>query len=292
MKVMPEPATPEQRIAALPCWTGLSDIAPLSGGMTNHNFRVRDKHGQYALRFGRDLPQYGVLRFNELAIARAAHAAGVTPEVVYAAEGVMVSRFIEGRTLESADLRDRARLPAVVALLRRCHREVAQQVRGPVLMFWVFQVLRNYFAALDAIPDHLLARQLPALRLAAAQLELQTGQVDIVLAHNDLLAGNFIDDGERLWLIDWEYAGFNSPLFDLANLSCDNGFSRQLDQELLGQYFGTAPDAQRQRSFDCLRRASLLREMLWGAVSHHTSVIDFDFVDYTMQWLAQWDQAR
>ena len=290
MKATPEQATPEQRIAALPCWTGLSDIAPLSGGMTNHNFRVRDKRGQYALRFGQDLPQYGVLRFNELAIARAAHAAGVTPEVVYAAEGVMVSRFIEGRTLESADLRDPLRIPAVLAVLQRCHREVAQQVRGPVLMFWVFQVLRNYFATLEAIPDHLLARRLPALQREAARLEAQTGPVDIVLAHNDLLAGNFIDDGERLWLIDWEYAGFNSPLFDLANLSCNNGFSRELEQELLAQYFGTAADAQRQHTFDCLRRASLLREVLWGAVSHHTSAIAFDYAAYTRGWLAQLDE--
>ena len=143
MKVKTEQATPEQRIAALPCWTGLSEIAPLAGGMTNNNYRVRDARGQYALRFGHDLPQYGVLRFNELAIARAAHAAGVTPAVVYAADGVMVSRFIEGRTLQEADLRDSSRLPAVVALLQRCHREVAERVRGPVLRFWVFQVLRN-----------------------------------------------------------------------------------------------------------------------------------------------------
>ena len=145
---------------------------------------------------------------------------------------------------------------------------------------------------LDATPYHLLLRQLPALRLEAAQLEAGIGPVDIVVAHNDLLAANFIDDGARLWLIDWEYAGFNSPLFDLANLSCDNAFSRKLDQELLGQYFGTKPDAQRQRSFDCLRRASLLRELLWGAVSHHTSVIDFDYAGYTMQWLARWEQTR
>ncbi|MEO6624893.1 MAG: phosphotransferase [Burkholderiaceae bacterium] len=279
-----------QRIAALPCWVGLPEIAPLAGGMTNHNFRVRDMRGQYALRFGHDLPQYGVLRFNELAIARAAHAAGITPEVVYAADGVMVSRFIEGRTLQAADLRDPSRLGAVVALLQRCHREVAQRVRGPVLMFWVFQVLRNYFAALDAIPDHLLARQLPALRREATRLEAGIGPVDIVLAHNDLLAANFIDDGKRLWLIDWEYAGFNSPLFDLANLSCDNNFSRALDQELLGQYFGMAPDAQRQRTFDGLRRASLLREILWGAVSHHTSAIAFDYAAYTLGWLAQLEE--
>ncbi len=280
---------PEQRIAALPCWSGLQEIVPLAGGMTNHNFRVKDGRGQYALRFGVDLPQYGVLRFNELTVARAAHAAAVAPEVVYAAEGVMVSRFIDGRTLGAADLRDPAFLARVVTLLQQAHRSIAQHVRGPVLMFWVFQVLRSYLAMLEAAPGNLLNAALPALRRESAWLEARVGAVDIAVTHNDLLAANFIDDGSRLWLIDWEYAGFNSPLFDLANLSCDNDFSPRLDRELLSSYLGAAPDAGQQSTFACLRQASLLREMLWGAVAHLGSSVAFDFESYTRQWEAKWE---
>lgn len=220
------------RIARLPCWSGPVDIAPLAGGMTNRNFVVSDARARYVVRLGRDIPAHGVMRFNELAAARAAFDAGVSPEVVFAKPGVMVSRYINARTLQPQDLRDPARLPAVAALLRRCHRELARRLRGPALMFWVFHVIRGYGTWLAARPAHLLAARLPELLARAEQLEAAVGPVEIVFGHNDLLAANVQDDGERLWLIDWDYAGFNSPLFDLANLSANNGYTAELDAAL------------------------------------------------------------
>ncbi|HEY4975298.1 MAG TPA: hypothetical protein VII41_16920, partial [Steroidobacteraceae bacterium] len=87
-------------IAALPCWTGAVEINALGGGLTNRNFRVSDRRGQmFVVRLGRDLPEHGVLRSNELAAARAAYAVGIAPQVIYAAEGVMVSRFVAGSSL-------------------------------------------------------------------------------------------------------------------------------------------------------------------------------------------------
>lgn len=267
------------------------DIAPLSGGMTNRNYMVKDATQRFAVRLGEDLPAHGVMRFNELAAARAAHLAGVSPEVVYAGPGVLVSRFIEGRTLEPDDLRALQRLPDVVGLVQRCHREIPKFLRGPVLMFWVFQVIRDYVALLREIPGHLLEQDLPRLVTMARQLEAAVGQVDIVFGHNDLLAANFVDDGRRLWLIDWDYAGFNTPLFDLANLSSGNGFARGHDLALLEQYFATAPDPTRLRVFDAMKCASMLREGLWSAVSHHTSAIRMDYAGYTRTWLERLDVA-
>lgn len=84
-------------------------------------------------------------------------------------------------------------------------------------MFWVFHVVREYGRTLEAQGSR-HAAMLPALRDAAAALERAVGRIDVVFGHNDLLAANFIDDGERIWLIDWDYAGFNSPLFDLGGL--------------------------------------------------------------------------
>ena len=282
----------DARILGLPCWNGAVEIAPLSGGMTNLNFLVRDGSARFVVRLGEDLPQHGVMRFNELAAARAAYAAGLSPEVVYAEEGVMVSRFIEGRTLTASDLREARNLPAVVELVQRCHRDIPKHLRGPALMFWVFQVLRGYCSLLGDTPDHLLRGELPRLVALAAQLEATLGAVEIVFGHNDLLAANFLDDGKRLWLIDWDYAGFNSPLFDLANLSANNAFEPEQEQHLLALYFGVAPNAQRLRAFAAMKCASLLREVLWGAVSHHTSSIDFDFAAYTAKWLEQLDLFR
>ena len=101
---------------------------------------------------------------------------------------------------------------------------------------------------------------------------------------------SFIDDGKRLWLIDWDYAGYNSPLFDLANLASNNGLSPEQELWLLENYFNAAaPDATRH-AFDAMKCASLLRETLWSMVSEIHSRIDFDFVEYTRENLERFDQ--
>ena len=279
----------DEHIAALPYWHGPVEISPLSGGMTNSNYLVRHGGARFVVRLGHDLPVHGVMRFNELAAARAAHAVGLSPEVVFAQPGVMVSRFVEGRTLAPEDLRDERRLPSVADILRRCHHGIPGALRGPVLMFWVFQVIRNYLAFLEPIEGHLLRDQLPRLGRLAAQLEPCVGPVQIVFGHNDLLAANFLDDGQRLWLIDWDYAGFNSPLFDLANLSANNLFSPELDRYWLELYLGCRPDAACRRAFGAMKCASVVRETLWGAVSHQCSGIDFDYAHYARTWLERLD---
>jgi len=279
----------EDRIARLAFWPGQVDVSPLSGGMTNHNYRVVSGGEQFVVRMGRDLPEHGVMRFNELAAARAAHTAGISPEVVFAADGVLVSRFIDGRTLTDADVRRPHMLAPLIDLVRRCHRDIPQHLRGPALTFWVFQVIRNYAAVLREAPENPLASRMPGLMTMAQQLEQAIGPIDLVFGHNDLLAANFMDDGQRLWLIDWDYAGFNSPLFDLANLSSNNGFSSEQDVALLAGYFGEAPDDQRRRAFAAMKCASLLREVMWGAVSQVKSVIDFDYAGYTAGYLARLD---
>jgi thiamine kinase-like enzyme len=290
---MSDSTLPEARIAALPYWQGRVAITPLGGGMTNHNYHVQDAKGRYAVRLGHDLPAHGVMRFNELAVARAAHAAGLSPEVVHAQEGIMVSRFIEGRTLTPSDIQNPLQFAKVVQLIRQFHRATLQHLQGPVLMFWVFHVIRSYANVLRIAPHNPLDARLEPLVHLSAHLEQQVGPVDIVLGHNDLLAANFLDDGQRLWLIDFDYAGFNSPLFDLANLSSNNGFDAAQDQELLAQYFDTTHvAAQRLQAFKAMKQASLLREALWGAVSQITSRIEFDYAGYTQDYLTRLDAER
>ncbi|HMI36562.1 MAG TPA: phosphotransferase [Steroidobacteraceae bacterium] len=281
----------ETAIRALPCWTGEVEIFALSGGITNRNYRVSDHSGQqFVVRMGRDIPEHGVMRFNELAAARGACAAGVTPEVVYAAEGFLVSRFVKGRTLTPADVRAAGQLERIVELLQRCHHEIPRQLQGPALIFWVFQVIRQYLRLLESRREYPNAVALDTLADQARQLERAVGPVTIVFAHNDLLAANLIDDGQRLWLIDWDYAGFNSPLFDLANLASNNAFTAELETRLLTCYFGTGLDASMSRGFAAMQCASLLRESLWGAVSRLTSTLDFDYAAYTRDYLQRYEQ--
>ena len=121
------------------------------------------------------------------------------------------------------------------------------------------------------------------------RVERIVGPVDIVLGHNDLLAANFIDDGMRLWLIDWEHAGLSSPLFDLANLSSNNGLSEAQDTWLLENYFERAGDSLLRHRFQAMKCASLLREAVWSMVSELTSTLDFDYAAYGAENMARFE---
>lgn len=278
------------KAARLSCWSGPVEPEPLPGGITNLNFVVSDGGGRYFVRIGEDIPLHGVLRVNEVAAARAAELAGVSPAVIYTEPGVIVTRFVEGRTCTDADLRAPERLGSVVDLIRKVHHEMPKHLRGPILMFWVFHVIRDYAATLRedrsprvALLDDLLAR--------AGRLEAALGPIEVVFGHNDLLAANFIDDGERLWLVDWDYAGFNTPLFDLANLSANNEYPPELERELLARYFGAAPDAGLLRRFAAIKCASALRETMWSMVSEIHSTLDFDYAAYTEENLDRFERA-
>jgi thiamine kinase-like enzyme len=157
-------------------------------------------------------------------------------------------------------------------------------------MFWVFHVIRNYVAGLQEDGGNSKSG-LGDLAAKAEHLESSVGPIDIVLGHNDLLAANFIDDGDRLWLIDWDYAGFNSPLFDLGGLASNTEFSRDQEASLLEMYYGRAPESDLMRRFDVMKCASLLRETLWSMTSEIHSTIDVDFAAYTAENLARFEAA-
>jgi thiamine kinase-like enzyme len=277
---------PSDIIAGLGCWRGRVTIAPLAGGLTNRNYRVDDAAGRHVVRLGDDIPHHHILRFNELAASRAAAAAGISPAVTHAEPGIMVTRFIDGETLGPERVRQQA--PRVLELVRRVHREMPSHLRGPALVFWVFHVLRDYGHVLSGRrPDGELAMLLDR----AARLEAAVGPVDLVFGHNDLLAANFIDDGQRLWLVDWDYAGFNSPLFDLGGLASNNGFSPAEEAALLDTYFGAPASAELRRRYAAMKAAAALREVLWGMVSEIHSTLDFDYAAYAQDYLRRFEAA-
>ncbi len=282
----------DDRVRALPCWSGNVELSLLGGGMTNRNVLVADARGQrFVVRLGRDIPAHGVLRFNELAAARAAHAVGISPEVVLADEGLMVSRFLEGRTLTPEDVRDPRTLARIIDLVRRCHHDIPRHLQqGPAILFWVFHVIRHYLRLLREHASNPFDVELDALAAKSEALEAALGPVTIVFGHNDLLAANLIDDGKRLWLIDWDYAGFNTPLFDLANLASNNELTPELEDALLHGYFNGRVSAELRRGYTAMKCASLLREALWGAVSQFSSDIDFEYAAYARNHLARFDR--
>jgi thiamine kinase-like enzyme len=278
------------RAAGLGIWSGRVTPEPLAGGITNLNFVVTDAGRRYVVRIGGDIAAHNIVRTAELAAGRAAHAAGVAPAVRHWEPGVLVVDFVEARPFGPQDVRDPANLTRLADLLRRCHREIPRHFRGPAPIFWVFQVLRDYGHRLrEDASRHLPG--LPRLLQAAEVLEAAVGPVEIVFGHNDLLPANILDDGARLWLVDWEYAGFNTPLFDLGGLASNAEMDAAAREALLAAYYGRAPDAALRRRYAAMTVASLLREAVWSMVSEIHSEIEFDYAPYTAENLARFEAA-
>jgi thiamine kinase-like enzyme len=278
------------RVAALAIWSGRVDPMPLAGGITNQNFAVEDRGRRYVVRVGEDILVHGVVRANEVAASRAAHLAGLSPGVVHSEPGILVLDFIEGRTFTPEDVRNPANLERLVDMVRRCHRDIPQYLRGAAAMFWVFHVVRDYGHTLSEGGSRHVSL-LPDLLARAARLEAAVGPIDVVFGHNDLLAANFIDDGHRLWLVDWEYAGFNSPLFDLGGLASNSELSSEQAEQILSLYLGTSVDDQLRRRAAAMTAASLLRETMWSMVSEIHSTVDFDYAGYTAENLRRFESA-
>ncbi len=269
------------RIAGLRIWKGEPEWVPLKGGLSNESFTVTDRTGKYVVRFGQDFPFHHVFRDRELMAARAAQAAGFAPEIVHAEPGVMVSRFIEGRTFGPDDVH--ANIARIAALIRRFHAEMPNYVSGPGFIFWVFHVIRDYARNLKAGGSR-MAPLLPGFLALAAEMERVQLPLPIVYGHHDLLPANFIDDGKRLWLIDYEYAGFGTAMFDLAGIASNAGFDGANAAALLEEYLGEAPGEPLIRSHAAMQCASLLREAMWSMVSElHLDAPGVDYVAYTQQ---------
>ena len=283
-------AGPKSIAEALSFWSEPVTAEPLGGGLTNANFLVRQRGERFVVRIGDDIPRHQVMRFNERAASLAAHAVGLSPRVLHDEPGVLVVAFVDGQVLTPETIREEKRLERIVELIRLCHSKMIEHLRGPLLMFWPFYILRDYAATLREGKSR-FASKLPRLRMAAARLERRIGPIEVVFCHNDLLAGNLIDDGKRLWLIDWDYAGFNSPLFDLANLASNNGFTPALEERLLALYFGHPADPDLFGRFRAMCATSLLREAMWGMVSELHSKLAIDYVAYAKEHLAKFETA-
>ena len=252
-------------------------VSPLDGGLTNRNYRIDTGGESYVLRIaGKDTALLGIDRAREAACARAAAEVGVGPEVIaYLPEhDAMVRRFVPGRVLTMEDVRQSDVLRRVVDALHRCHD-------GPPCpgSFSPFATVRNYYALARerhvVFPDD-LDRALE--RLGRVQQELQTNDPPCP-CHNDLLAGNFIDDGALVRIIDWEYGGMGDRFFDLGNLATNNELDDQHERVLLADYFGQVrPDHLRRLRL--MRLASDMREAMWGFLQAAVSTLDVDYLAY------------
>jgi len=277
------------RIWVLPIWHGPVEPKPLKGGLSNQSYTVEDRGRKFVVRFGHDYPFHHVYRTREVMTAKAAHAAGFAPEVRYASPGVIVSAYIDGKTFTGEDVR--ANIAPVADMVKRFHTEMPHHLSGPGFAFWVFHVIRDYARTLRDGGSR-MRDQLSSYVQLGEELERTQPPLPIVFGHNDFLPANILHDGERLWLIDFEYAGFSTAMFDLAGLASNAGFSAEQSEELLARYFGGTPGPEIARAHAAMQCASLLREAMWSMVSElHLTANNVDYVAYTHENLARLEIA-
>ncbi len=277
----------EQLIQSIPIWKDKVKISKIDGGMTNQNFLVEDNAKKFVVRLGKDIPEHLISRSNELIISKAASEIGISPNVVYHANELLVLDYVESTTMSSEDVKNN--IHAIIPLLKKIHLEIPKKIFDQSILFSVFNVICHYAKFLkdnQSSYSHLLKNIL----FQSKQLEKNSSPYEIVFGHNDLLPSNFLNDGSRLWIIDWEYAGFNTPLFDLGGLSSNNNFSLKEEINLLESYFECKISDKILLQYNSLKCASLLRETMWSMVSELTSKIEFDYINYTQVNLSKFTQ--
>jgi thiamine kinase-like enzyme len=265
------------------------EIERIPGGITNHNFVVRAGGRAYVARLCEERPLLGIDRRDEVVCQRAAGAWGIAPEVVHHEAGLLVTRFVEGRTLAAADIRQPPLIARLAAMLRHLHQSW-DAMTGEVLYFCAFQAVRTYARTAARLGAELPVK-IDALIEDARWLSRRIAPFRPVLCHNDLLPSNLIDDGRCLWLVDWEYAGIGHPLFDLANLSANVALSDDQELDLLNAYRGQV-DPRNLAELRIFRAASLLREALWATIQAVASDIDFDYRLYADEHFQAYRESR
>lgn len=247
------------------------------GGLTNMVFRL----GEYCLRLpGRGTEEY-INRQNETVAAQAAAAVGVSPEILYVDRetGEMVSRFVEGAvTMSPEAFRTMPGAPGRAGVaFRKLHDS------GAVFpaRFELFAMIDEYLGILSTkdvdLPEgyHDILREAESVRAA-----LNAHPLPNVACHCDPLCENFLDTGNRMWMVDWEYCGMNDPMWDLADLSVEGEFDAAQDEEMIAAYFGGAPTSVERGRIVIYKAMCDLLWTLWGLIQLANGNPAADFRDY------------
>jgi thiamine kinase-like enzyme len=260
---------------------------PLEGGITNRNYLVTLGGNRYVIRVpGKDTSLLGIDRDAEREANENAASIGVAPRVAAQLDDppCLVTEFVESQEMTAEDLREPETMKRVIGSLRRVHDSGA----ALPTKFDSFRVVEEYKATAAGrggeIPAAFDEAHEQAREIEAA---LSGPEHKPVPCHNDLLAGNFLRGSERIWIVDWEYAGMGDRYFDLANFAINNELTESQHPELLADYFSEETTPRRLASLRLMMFMSDFREAMWGVVQTVASDLDFDFKDYAATHFAR-----
>lgn len=267
----------QERICKLPCFQRITDISVLADGLTNENFKVTDAMGSYVVRFSTDIEILGIDREVELNCLTTASAIGISPPIIYSADGVLVTQFVPGASLTPETAPSEEVLRAVVNTLHVLH-DPLHELRGRVHFVSPLQSISKHLAVIEEhqIP---LDGDINYFRTVTRTLYSSLPAYVPTLCHADLVGANVIFDGSKSWLIDWEYAGMGDPLFDLGWFSVANELTKESCDLLLQLYFGIKADRM-SNPFTAMQILCALRDALWGVVQTHSSNLDLDYHEH------------
>ena len=277
----------EEVVTKIPEWNGKDIVIdPLSGGLTNSNFKVTVDGVPYFVRVpGASTDLLAINRDNEVHNSKAAFVAGVGPKVLHHLPeyNVMVLEFLNGKTMSKDSLNE----PGMPSRMAEAIKKLNEGPRF-LLDFNMFRLTEYYLSLCKErdikIPDGYLDRIPTIERIEKA---MNVNPLETVPCNNDLLAENYIDDGEQLWLIDYEYSGNNDPTFELGNTCQEMQFNDEQIAEVCAAYFGEVKPNMIAR----MKLNMIMSDVgwgLWAAIQAKISTIDFDFWGWAIE---RWGRA-
>jgi thiamine kinase-like enzyme len=268
-------------------------VVQLEGGITNRNFRVNFGGTDYVVRLpGKRTQLLGIDRQAECIANNAAAHLGIAPQVAALLDepSALVTAFVSGREMRADELREPETIAEVAHDLRQLHDSGTELPSG----FDSFRLVEEYAKTgreHGSEPPDGYDEALEAAHAIERAVRDKPGH-EAVPAHNDLLPANFLRDGERMQLIDWEYAGMGDRWFDLGNFAVNNELGDEQEEQLLAAYFGEPPDDRRRATLKLFRFMSDFREAMWGVVQAGVSELDFDFREYTRKHFDRLQKMR
>jgi thiamine kinase-like enzyme len=268
-------------------------VVQLEGGITNRNFRVNFGGTDYVVRLpGKRTQLLGIDREAECIANKAAAELGIAPRVAALLDepSALVTAFVSGREMKADELREPETIAEVAHDLRSLH-DSGTELPSDFNSFRLVEEYAETGRAHGSEPPNGYDEALEAAHAIEQAVRDQPGH-EPVPAHNDLLPANFLRDGDRMQLIDWEYAGMGDRWFDLGNFAVNNELDDDQEAVLLEAYFGEPPDERKRATLKLFRFMSDFREGMWGVVQAGVSELDFDFRDYAQKHFDRLEKAR